>query len=402
MPDVADAFPILTHPVGGYDNVIRSGGDVIPMGTIRERVRADGSKAYLAQIIIKRKGADTYREAQTFNRRSEAVAFLKVRESELKSEGGVERARTRGITIAGLIDKYVRESRKDIGRTKAQVLEAVKRYDIGDVQAVDISSRHVVKFAQELSRTVKPQTVGNYLSHLGAVLRLARPVWGIDIDPAVMRDAFVAAKDMGLTAKSEKRERRPTLDELDKLMTFFGERRARGRDIVPMQKIIAYAIYSTRRQEEIVRPTWANLDAAHKRLLIKDMKHPGQKLGNDVWVDLPPEALTIIQAMPKISDRIFPFTADAISAAFTRACYTLGINRDDMPDDERLHFHDLRHEGVSRLFEMGWDIPHVALVSGHRSWSSLQRYAQIRQSGDKFQDWKWLPVVTASGEAMER
>ena len=105
-------------------------------------------------------------------------------------------------------------------------------------------------------------------------------------------------------------------------------------------------------------------------------------------------ALAIIKTMSRDKERIFPYTADAIGAAFTRACYTLGINHKDMPDDERLHFHDLRHEGVSRLFEMGWDIPHVALVSGHRSWSSLQRYAQIRQKGDKFKDWKWLEAVT--------
>jgi integrase len=49
--------------------------------------------------------------------------------------------------------------------------------------------------------------------------------------------------------------------------------------------------------------------------------------------------------MPKVGDRVFPYTTDAICAAFTRACRVLGI--------EDLHFHDLRHEGVSRLFEIG-------------------------------------------------
>ncbi|MDF1856927.1 MAG: hypothetical protein P1U48_15990 [Pseudooceanicola sp.] len=34
---------------------------------------------------------------------------------------------------------------------------------------------------------------------------------------------------------------------------------------------------------------------------------------------------------------------------------------------EELHFHDLRHEGISRLFEMGWNIPHVVAASGLRS-----------------------------------
>lgn len=394
MPDVASTFPILTDPAVGNDNVIRQGSNVIPMGTIRERRRVDGSIAYLAQIIIKRKGKDTYREAQTFSRRPEAVAYLKVRERELKEPGGVERARTRGLTLGDAIDTYVKESRREIGRTKAQVLDTIKKYDIADLEAADITSEDVVRFARELSKTVKPQTVQNYLSHLSAVFRIAKPAWGIPLDEAVMKSAFAVTKQLGMTAKSEKRERRPSLDELDKLMAFFGERQERAPEAVPMQKVIAYALFSTRRQEEIVRPLWSHLDEEHARLLVKDMKHPGQKMGNDVWVDLPAEALAIIKTMPRDKERIFPYTADAIGAAFTRACYTLGINAKDMPDDERLHFHDLRHEGVSRLFEMGWDIPHVALVSGHRSWSSLQRYAQIRQKGDKFKEWKWLPIVT--------
>ena len=56
-----------------------------------------------------------------------------------------------------------------------------------------------------------------------------------------------------------------------------------------------------------------------------------------------------------------------------------------------LHFHDLRHEGISRLFEMGCNIPQVACVSGHRSWQSLKRYTHIRQRGDKYAGWKRNP-----------
>jgi integrase len=88
--------------------------------------------------------------------------------------------------------------------------------------------------------------------------------------------------------------------------------------------------------------------------------------------------------MPEAGPEIFPASADAISAAFTRACKLLGI------DD--LHFHDLRHDGISRLFEMGWTIPHAAAVSGHRSWSSLKRYTHLRQTGDKYANWKWLKI----------
>jgi integrase len=61
-----------------------------------------------------------------------------------------------------------------------------------------------------------------------------------------------------------------------------------------------------------------------------------------------------------------------------------------------LHFHDLRHDGISRLFEMGKTIPQAASVSGHKSWQSLQRYAHLKQTGDKYAGWKWLDVVTAN------
>ena len=88
--------------------------------------------------------------------------------------------------------------------------------------------------------------------------------------------------------------------------------------------------------------------------------------------------------MPRDGERIFPYSTDAISAAFTRACRFLGI--------EDLRFHDLRHEGISRLFEMGRTIPQAATVSGHRSWTSLKRYTHIRQTGDKYKDWNWFTI----------
>jgi site-specific recombinase XerD len=43
-----------------------------------------------------------------------------------------------------------------------------------------------------------------------------------------------------------------------------------------------------------------------------------------------------------------------------------------------LHFHDLRHEATSRLFEQGYQIQEVAIVTGHQSWDMLKRYTQLR------------------------
>ena len=279
--------------------------------------------------------------------------------------------------LAEVIDRYIDESKRAIGRTKAQVLRTIKGYDIADMRCSEITSADLVSFARSLP--VAPQTVQNYLSHLGAIFALARPAWKYPLDQQAMKDAFVVAKKMGLIRKGSERDRRPYLDELDRLMEHFGTVKTRRPNSIPMQRIIPFAIFSTRRQEEITRIRWDDFE--DNRVLVRDMKHPGDKIGNDIWCDVPPEAAAYINAMPKVEERIFPFTTDAISAAFTRACQVLGI--------EDLHFHDLRHEGVSRLFEMGWTIPQVANVSGHRSWSSLKRYSHLRQTGNKYADWKW-------------
>jgi len=363
------------------------------MGSIIPRKRKDGTVGYSAQIVIKKGGQIVHRETQTFDRRQPAVAWMRKREEALSQPGALERKAK--VTLADVIDRYVDESLREIGRTKAQVLRSIKRYAIAKMDVAEIGSEHIVSFAQELAKTMQPQTVGNYLSHLAAIFAIAKPAWGYDLNRQAVQDAHAVLRRLGVTAKSQERDRRPTLAELDKLMAFFVERQGRAPESAPMHKIIAFAIFSTRRESEITRAKWEHLDAEGSRLLIEDMKHPGQKIGNDVWCDLPPEALAIALSMPKTADEIFPYTSDAIGAAFTRACYTLGINTPEMPDDERLHFHDLRHDGVSRLFEMGKDIPHVSPVSGHRSWTSLKRYTHLRQTGDKYKDWKWLSVVSA-------
>lgn len=382
MPDVDGSFPILTVPAERDDIVIPEGGIVKPkMGSIRERPKKDGTISYTAQIILKRKGHKTYREAATFARRTQAVAWLKNREAELKQPGGIERAKVKGMTLSDTIDLYINESVRDLGRTKTQVLRSIKGYDLGDLDAADVGSEDIVAFARELAATgMKPQTVQNYLSHLSAVIAIAKPAWGVPLDSGAMKDAFTVAKRLGLTARSDKRGRRPTLPELDRLMTFFAEQWERGNATVPMVQVVPFALFSTRRLGEIVRLDAADYDAEGKRILVRDMKHPGQKLGNDQWCDLPDEAIRFMGEPGR--GRIFPYTDDAIGAAFTRACKMLDI--------EDLHFHDLRHEGISRLFEMGWSIPRVATVSGHRSWQSLQRYTHLRQTGDKYEDWKWL------------
>jgi integrase len=352
------------------------------MATIVARPRKDGTIGYTAQIKIKREGRVVFSQAQTFDREAAAQAWVKKKEAALAKPGGLEAATKPKGTLSDALDRYVGLFRKDIGRTKEQVLLALKGYDIAQKGLADINAADVLDLARELGNGRKPQTVQNYLSHLSAVFSVARATWRVDIDRNVMRDAMEAAKHFGMVAKSAKRDRRPTVDEMTRLMMHF-EAKTRRRNSMPMQRVVGFALFSTRRQEEITRIRWDDLEEG--RVLVRDMKHPGDKMGNDTWCGLPPEAEAIARAMPKVAAEIFPFSTDAISAAFTRACQTLGI--------EDLHFHDLRHEGASRLFELGWTIPRVAEVTGHRTWQSLQRYTHLRQTGDKWAGWVWTDLM---------
>ncbi len=354
------------------------------MASISERQRKDGSTAYMAQIVIKREGQIVHRENKTFDTKRKATAWAARREEELDQPDAL--ADHDNPKLADVIDQYTTESRKTIGRTKRQVLGTIKKDQLAQMRCSRIASKDLIAFANRIGERAKPQTVSNYLSHLAAVFAIARPAWGYPLDQQAMTDAFAVAKRLGVTGKSKERERRPTMQELEKLMTHFGKVRERRKDSLPMQAIIAFAIYSTRRQEEILRVRWADLDEQHSRLLVRDMKHPDDKAGNHQWLDLTQEALAIIHAQPRAGERIFPYSTDAVSAAFTRAGKFLEI------DD--LHFHDLRHHGISRLFEIGWSIPKVATVSGHQSWQSLKRYTHIRQSGDCMAGWGWLDQVT--------
>jgi integrase len=357
------------------------------MGTIVTRKRKDGANYYTAQIVIKSKGKTPHREAKSFDRKQAANAWLVRREEELRKPGGLERA-GKDPKLGDVIARYLQESERQIGRTKRQVLQTIMKHDIAEMRCSEITSADVVSFAKALK--VSPQTVQHYLSHLGSIFRLARPAWGYPLDRQTVSDALVATKDLGLTSKSQHRVRRPSLSELDRLMEHFGAVRARLPSTIPMQRIIAFAIFSTRRQEEIVTVRWSDYEG--NRVLARDMKHPEAKLGNNVWCELPPEASAIIESTRRRDERIFPYTTHAISAAFTRACKFLGIGD--------LHFHDLRHEGISRLFEMGRNIPQVASVSGHRSWQSLQRYTHLRQVGDKYDGWKWKKSENIFANAM--
>lgn len=137
-----------------------------------------------------------------------------------------------------------------------------------------------------------------------------------------------------------------------------------------MDDLIHFAVDSCMRLGEIVRVVWEDLDAEKRLLTIWDRKHPRKKLGNHQTIPLLGQAYQTVIQQPKIEGRIFPYDPNSIRAAFRRA-----VVRANLVD---LHWHDLRHEWISRLFEAGLTIERVALVSGHADWTMLRRYTHLK------------------------
>lgn len=355
------------------------------MGTITPRKRSDGTTGYTAQIRVKKGGQVIHTESETFEREPAARLWMAKREEALAAPGGLDRAMAKDPPLADVIAQYELETKRDVGRTKKQVLKTIRNSDLGKLKCSEANSQALVAWAQKLGKDKEPQTVQNYVSHLASVFAIARPAWGYPLDQQAMADARAVMTKMQLTAKGNSRDRRPTLDELDRLLEHFTRQRRKRGDTIPMADVCVFCLFSTRRIDEVCRITWKDLDEKRSEVWVRDMKHPGEKVGNDVLITLPPEALQVILAQPKTQARIFPFNSKSASTAFTNAAAFLAI--------EDLHMHDLRHEGISRLFEMGWTIPQVASVSGHRTWSSLKRYTHIRQTGDKYAQWPWLGRV---------
>jgi integrase len=228
------------------------------------------------------------------------------------------------------------------------------------------------------------------MSSLGKVFTLADPLWGYPLDEREMAKAVAGCRELGLIERSAKRTRRPELDELDRLMEHFEVYEGQRCDALPMCRLTAFGIYSTRRLGETCRLLWKDYQPDHKdgpRILVRDMKHPGQKKGHDVWCRLTPEALAIIEAMPRIDERIFPYSAETASTNWTNACEVLEL--------ENLEYRDLRRDGISRLLELGNDISVVRAHSGHKTLATLEHYVALKKlDSDKYEGWRWFPVVT--------
>lgn len=348
------------------------------MGTITARRRADGSTGYTAQIRLKHEGRIIHSEAETFSTRTLAKEWLARREAALEGQRARGEPPGKRMTLGQLVSWYEGRERPDQpwGRSKRADLARLKTGDLRDRKVEELGRRDFIAYIEARRASgAGPATAGNDIIWLRSVLKAAAAVLGAPMPLTALDEAAEYLRSARVVAKSRSRDRRLTAEEEMQILDHLAKRDRRGE--IPMVDIVRFALLTTRRQEEITRLQWADLNRVKGTAVIRDAKHPRQKMGNHRTFRMPAGAWEIIDRQPRVTlgdgtedPRVFPFNPKSIGAAFTRAVQILGI------DD--LHFHDLRHEATSRLFERGYSIQEVAQFSLHESWATLKRYTHLK------------------------
>lgn len=187
-------------------------------------------------------------------------------------------------------------------------------------------------------------------------------------------EAMAAAERQGLSNMGRSRKRRISDEEVALLKSA----NANFNFAYPMNDLIDVALLTCMREAELCRITWRDLDLRRKMQMIRDRKDPRHKQGNDKEIPLlvprglyagAPDPLAILKRQPKTDARIFPCDAYRVGRNFNLLAKFAKLSD--------IHFHDLRHEAITRLFEQGYSIDEVALVSGHKKWETLRDYVHI-------------------------
>lgn len=322
-----------------------------------------GPKAFRVQV--RRKGHKAI--TRTFPTRREAEAFGRRVEADI--EAGHAPTLAGGVKVADAIDAY-RELRDAsprpirAGSNEHYMLRHLEAA-LGDERVEALTPKRLAAWARTRRQEgAGGYTVGMELSKLGTALKYAS-VTLHQVLPDVVAAARPMLTHLQLIGPGTERDRRLVGDEQARLLA-----------AAPpwLADVIRFALATAMRRGEIVRLAWADLDDARRCVTIRDRKDPRRKAGNDQLVPLlllaGIDAWEIVQRQPRTGPLIFPHSPELVSDTFRLVCGIAGI--------ADLHLHDLRHEATSRLFEAGYSIEQVALVTGHKNWRMLTRYTQLR------------------------
>ncbi|WP_070962869.1 site-specific integrase [Vibrio sonorensis] len=341
---------------------------------IETRKLKNGESRFKVTIVVKKSSRIIHRECKTLKKKALAKSYGLKRVAELEAEGALNQKKT--VSLGELLDMFMsdRDLWANTGRTKRYVIQLLRDCDIANIDSNSLKTSDLIEHCRNRKSTgAGGATIYHDVAYLRSVMKKAKPVFNIAANYQVFEEAVPVLIDMRLIGKSQKRTRRPTTIELEKLRKGLEKRqsfRPNGPTRIPFVDILEFSILTCMRIGEVCSIRWDDLDKENKTVVVRDRKDPRKKAGNHMLVPLLGESFDIAVTQPKRGERIFPFNPRSVSTGFQRVRNELGI--------QDLRYHDLRREGASRLFEKGYSSEEVAQVTGHRNLNVLwQVYTQL-------------------------
>jgi integrase len=305
------------------------------MATIRKR-----KDRWQAQV--RRKGSSPV--SKTFTLQKDA--FLWARQMEIFADRGeipsVQQKLAADSSLSDLITRYIQTvtSTKRSAEYETIILQALLRHPISQKSLKELQVKDFANYRDERLKEISGASLRRQLNPIRHMFQIAINEWGIP-----------------LKAKDNRRERRLKDGEYERLLAA-----ARTRQNPFIEKIVVFAIETGMRRGEILNLCWDQVDLKRRSVSILESKN-----GHSRTIPITQLAASTLQSLSRGNARVFPTTANSLRLAWDRMLKGTGI--------EDLHFHDLRHEAISRFFEMGLTVPEVASISGHRDTRMLLRYA---------------------------
>ena len=269
----------------------------------------------------------------------------------------------RTLLLRDALDRYVDtvSTEKKGWQQESYRRNVIKKYPIADklmsqITSVDIAEYRDVRLAEinpKTGKNISGNTVRLELALLSSLYNLAISEWGTC--------SFNPVKPVRRPKCNPGRNRRLSTYEEKKLSNFF------KKTCQELYCIFILALETGMRQGEILSLAWENINLQTGIAHLPETK-------NGSWRDVPlsMRARQVLTDMvQKVHGNVFSYKSSGFKSAWRRAILALAI--------KDLHFHDLRHEAISRLFELGTlNVIEVAAISGHKSLMMLKRYTHLR------------------------
>ena len=312
------------------------------MATYRKK-----GKSWVAEVA--RRG---FRKSKSFPTKREAVYWATMLEEEILA-GKINVIPD--LPVSRALERYRDEvsPKKRGARWEIFRLNKISLY-IGHIGLRELRSHHIAAWRDKRLTEVSASSVSREMNLVSHVCTICIKEWGwLESNPC---------SGVARPPRTPHRERRISEREIQTILHVLGYEKESPVKTKSSRAgaVFAFAIETAMRLGEITSLTWSNVDFKNRVATL-----PLTKNGYKREVPLSSEAIRIIRQMPVASELVFNISKSSVDSLFRKAREKALL--------EDLHFHDTRHEAITRLARK-LHILDLARMVGHRDLKMLQIY----------------------------